>query len=108
LAAVQALQQGGGIDEFGRRFEAPSLSAPYFALKVTGALFHTQGGLEIDATARVKRADGSLLANLFAGGGAARGISGEGPSGYLPGAGLCSAVSLGYVAGQSAAKLAKA
>ena len=108
LAAVRALQQGGGIDEFGRRFEAPSLTAPYYALKVTGALFHTQGGLEIDATARVKRADGGLLSNLFAGGGAARGISGKGPSGYLPGAGLCSAVSLGYVAGQSAAKLAKA
>jgi fumarate reductase flavoprotein subunit len=108
LGAVRALQDAGGIDEFGRRFEAPSLGGPYYALKVTGALFHTQGGLEIDATARVRRADGSLLCNLFAGGGAARGISGKGPSGYLPGAGLCSAVTLGFVAGQSAARLAKA
>ena len=108
LDAVRSLQQVGGIDEFGRRFDAPSLTAPYYALKVTGALFHTQGGLEIDATARVKRADKSLLGNLFAGGGAARGISGKGPSGYLPGAGLCCAVTLGYVAGQSAARLARA
>jgi len=108
LGAVRALQDAGGIDEFGRRFEAPSVGGPYYALKVTGALFHTQGGLEIDATARVRRADGSLLCNLFAGGGAARGISGKGPSGYLPGAGLCSAVTLGFVAGQSAARLAKA
>ena len=32
----------------GRRFTR-SLVAPYYAIRVTGALFHTQGGLDIDA-----------------------------------------------------------
>ena len=38
------------------------------AIKVTGALFHTQGGLVVDESARVLP-----LPNVFAGGGAARG-----------------------------------
>jgi fumarate reductase flavoprotein subunit len=73
------------------------------AIKVTGALFHTQGGLVVDATARVVRRDGQVLPNLFAGGGAARSIGGPGGSGYLPGAGLCMAVTLGRLAGRGAA-----
>lgn len=95
----------GTTDPFGRAFVPPALQAPWFAIRVTGALFHTQGGLRIDAGARVLRADGSTFANLFAGGGAARGISGTGASGYLPGAGLCCAITLGRVAGQNAAKI---
>lgn len=105
--AVIRLQTRDGTDEFGRVFDRTPLSGPLYALRVTGAIFHTQGGLVIDAEARVMRPDGSRLANLFAGGGAARGISGSGPSGYLPGAGLCSAVTLGYLAGQSAGRLSR-
>ena len=59
-------------DVHGRRFTR-ALSAPYHAVKVTGALFHTQGGLDIDARCRVRRADGGLFPNLLAAGGAARG-----------------------------------
>ena len=41
-------------DQFGRNFaEKPKLSSPYFAVKVTGALFHTQGGQVVDKNARV-------------------------------------------------------
>lgn len=76
---------------------------PFFAAKVTGALFHTQGGLAIDTTGRVKRKDGSLLPNLFAAGGAAVGISGGTAAGYLSGNGLLTATVLGRLAGQSAA-----
>ncbi len=47
-----------------------------------GALFHTHGGLIVDEDARVLRADGSPLPNLFAGG-AARGVSGAGAAGYI-------------------------
>ena len=67
-------------------------------MKVTGALFHTQGGLAIDAQARVLKADGSGLPNLYAGGGAARGLSGAHVWGYLSGNGLLSAVTLGRIA----------
>lgn len=78
---------------------------PYRALRVKGALYHTQGGLQIDAQARVLRADGSPLPNMFAGGGAARGVSGPSSWGYLPAMGLCAAVTTGRVAGQAAAAL---
>jgi fumarate reductase flavoprotein subunit len=106
LIATCAAIVPGVPDRFGRVFTTPPLAAPFHAIRVTGAIFHTQGGLAIDADARVLRADGSQLPNLFAGGGAARGISGSGASGYLPGAGLCTALTLGRIAGRAAARLA--
>jgi len=108
LAETRALAQGGGKDRFGRDFAAkPPLEAPFHAVKVTGALFHTQGGLAIDAEARVLRRDGSALPNLFAGGGAACGLSGQGRDGYLSGNGLLAAVVFGAKAGRSAAALSQ-
>lgn len=94
---------------FGRDFTgAPALACPpFFAVRVTGALFHTQGGLSIDESGRVLRADGSALPNLFAGGGAAVGVSGTSVHGYLSGNGLLTAVSLGRIAGEAAAVLAR-
>lgn len=108
LDAMAQATVRGVPDAFGRRFDTPPLAPPFHALRVGGALFHTQGGLAIDAEARVVRADGSPLPNLFAGGGAAVGISGGGPSGYLPGAGLASAVTMGAAAGRGAALFAGA
>jgi fumarate reductase flavoprotein subunit len=93
----------GGKDAFGRDFGSHGLEAPFVAVKVTGALFHTQGGLVIDpATARVRRISGELMENLYAVGGAACGVSGAGDSGYLSGNGLLSAFSLGWIAGNAA------
>jgi len=104
LAETEAYATGKAQDPFGRDFTTqPALAAPYHAIKVTGALFHTQGGLAIDAGARVLRPDGSALPNLFAGGGAACGVSGSQVWGYLSGNGLLTAVNLGRLAGQSAA-----
>jgi fumarate reductase flavoprotein subunit len=71
-------------------------------VRVTGALFHTQGGLVTDGAGRVLRPDGEPLGNLWAGGGAACGVSGAGDAGYLSGNGLLSAVVLGYRAGRAA------
>ncbi|THH36109.1 FAD-dependent oxidoreductase [Aliishimia ponticola] len=88
-----------GTDGYGRRFGSPPLTSPYCGARVTGALFHTQGGLEVDQTARVLGLDGTPIPNLFAGGGAACGVSGAGDSGYLSGNGLLSAVVLGRIAG---------
>jgi fumarate reductase flavoprotein subunit len=101
LRTVAILQSGAGSDEFGRDFtRKPALKAPLYAVKVTGALFHTQGGLMVDRDARVCRADGKPFPNLFAGGGAACGVSGPDVSGYLSGNGLLTAIALGYVAGR--------
>ncbi|WP_417252251.1 FAD-dependent oxidoreductase [Castellaniella sp.] len=92
----------GAVDAHGRRFER-GLSAPYYAVKVTGALFHTQGGLDIDAQCRVLNDTGVPFPNLLAAGGAARGVSGNDVSGYLSGNGLLSAVAGGYIAAATAA-----
>ena len=92
-----------GVDRFGRDLgKTPGLQAPFFAVRVTGALFHTQGGLAIDGEARVLRDDGSPFPNLFAAGGAAVGVSGPDISGYLSGNGLLTAVALGRIAGEAA------
>lgn len=91
-----------GADTFGRDFSAtPPLAPPYCGVKVTGALFHTQGGLEVDADARVVDAEGRPLPNLFAAGGAACGVSGQGDDGYLSGNGLLAAAVLGWLAGRA-------
>lgn len=88
----------GSPDEFGREnWEAP-LESPLAAIHVRPALFHTQGGLRIDAHARTLREDGSQLSGLYAVGGAAAGISGHGASGYLAGNGLLPALGLSFIA----------
>jgi fumarate reductase flavoprotein subunit len=102
---VEALKSSGGRDRYGREFTtAQSCKPPYHAVKVTGALFHTQGGLAIDANGRVKRKDGTTFPNLFAAGGAATGVSGSVAAGYLSGNGLLTATVLGRLAGKAAAE----
>jgi fumarate reductase flavoprotein subunit len=102
LRATAALQAGDGVDEFGRDFTTrPALKAPLHAVKVTGALFHTQGGLMVDGEAHVLSSSGRAFPNLFAGGGAACGVSGPDVSGYLSGNGLLTAIALGYIAGHN-------
>jgi fumarate reductase flavoprotein subunit len=100
LAAVAP----GQPDALGRCFER-ALQPPYFAVKVTGALFHTQGGLDIDAHCRVLHTSGAPFANLLAAGGAARGVSGNAVWGYLSGNGLLSAVGGGWIASATAADM---
>ena len=96
----------GARDSFGRDWAGGHiLRAPFRALKVIGAIYHTQGGLQIDRHARVLRRDGRPFPNLFAGGGSARSVSGSSSWGYLPAMGLTTAVVLGRIAGRSAASL---
>lgn len=100
LARAATCQAGTESDPFGRDFAGkPSLSGRLHAVRVTGALFHTQGGLAVDAQARVLAQSGKPLPNLFAGGGAACSVSGSRAEGYLSGNGLLTAIALGLVAG---------
>jgi fumarate reductase flavoprotein subunit len=104
ITAVAAMTRGEAQCAFGRDFTGtPVLAPPWRAARVTGALFHTQGGLVVDREARVLRPDGTALPNLFAGGGAARGVSGSGAAGYIAGNGLLTATGLGRLAGLAAA-----
>lgn len=105
--AVAEAAATGEPDRFGRSFgEADLLKPPYLAVRINGALFHTQGGLVIDGDACVCRPDGTTLPNLMAGGGAARGVSGDANYGYLSGNGLLTATTFGRLAGISAARIA--
>lgn len=88
-------------DRFGRAFGATHLGPPFCGVRVTAALFHTQGGLQIDTSARVMSRKGTPFANLYAGGGAACGVSGRSDSGYLSGNGLLAAAVLGHIAGRA-------
>jgi fumarate reductase flavoprotein subunit len=107
LAEAREAHEKGRPDAVGRQWNPdPPPSAPFRALKVRGAIYHTQGGLQIDAAARVQRPDGTRLPNMFAGGGSARGVSGPSYWGYLPAMGLCAATTLGMIAGRSAAATA--
>ena len=97
---------GGGKDAFGRTLPEP-FNAPFYGIKVTVALYHTQGGLKVSPDGQVLRPDGSVIPNLYAGGGVAVGVSGKGLEGYLPGNGLLASLGLGMRAGEHAAESLK-
>jgi fumarate reductase flavoprotein subunit len=103
LDAYQACAAGTEVDPFGRA-DCRRLQGPFYGVKVTGSLFHTQGGLTVDFDARVLREDGSPIPNLYAGGGVAAGLSGHGPGGYFSGNGLLTAMGYGLLAGRHAAR----
>lgn len=92
----------GSTDPFGRHFWEAPLTRPLAAVKVTGALFHTHGGLLGDDSAQVT-ASGNPIPGLYAAGGAAVGMSGVGADGYIAGNGLLAALGLGWVAGRAIA-----
>jgi fumarate reductase flavoprotein subunit len=96
-----AFSARGEKDAFGRVLPQP-FEAPYYGIKVTVALYHTQGGLKVNTDAQVLRADGSIIPNLYAGGGVAVGVSGKGLEGYLPGNGLLASLGLGMIAAEHA------
>jgi len=94
---------GEAPDPFGREeFLGGPLEPPFYGIHVRGALFHTQGGLKVDARARVLRHNGTHIPGLYAGGGTAVGVSGSGYKGYSSGNGLLAATVLGKVAGEAA------
>ncbi len=104
LAEVDALAKAEARDQWARQFQSDKqLKPPYYAVRVEGALFHTQGGVVVDEHARVIDNNNNAMSNLYAAGGAACGVSGPGVSGYLSGNGLLSAVTLGQIAGKHAA-----
>jgi len=101
--------RGHRPDTLGRKaWGLGPLQAPFVATRIAPALFHTQGGLLVDEEARVLRANGGIVPGLYAGGGAAAGISGRaGGAGYASGNGLLAALGLGFIAGRAAAGLAR-
>ncbi|MBW1714070.1 MAG: FAD-binding protein, partial [Deltaproteobacteria bacterium] len=101
----QAAAAGAAADPLGRAGLTQPLAPPFFGVRVTGALFHTQGGLKVNPKAQVVRPDGRPIDNLYAGGGTAVGLSGREVSGYLSANGLLAALTLGLVAGREAGQV---
>ena len=106
LDAYNKAARGEKPDAFGRQdFALAPLVPPFSICRVVPGLFHTQGGLMVDINGRVLRPNGKPIANLFAGGGAAAGLSGRsGAGGYASGNGLLSAIGLGRLAALAAAR----
>jgi fumarate reductase flavoprotein subunit len=96
-----AVFNGERKDNQGRPKFEKALRAPFGAIKLRPSLFHTQGGLRVDAQARVLKENGEAVGGLYAAGGAALGISGHGSDGYLAGNGLLAAFGFAYLAAQS-------
>ena len=118
LAELGAVKAGDDVESLARACELPTenlsaalaktgLNQPLYAIRVTGGLLHTQGGLAVDGHARVIDRAGRPFLNLFAGGGAACGVSGPAHWGYLSGNGLLSAVTLGRIAGRETARVSQ-
>jgi len=105
LADYNRAAQAQAADPQGRRqFGMAPLTGKLWICRVTPGLFHTQGGLAVNDVGRVLRPDGAAIPGLYAGGGAAAGISGSaGAEGYCSGNGLLTAIGLGYLAGRTAA-----
>jgi fumarate reductase flavoprotein subunit len=106
--AFQRAAAGEISDPLGRPSTGRPLVPPLYLVRVTGALFHTQGGLKVNNRAEVVRSDGTTVPNLYAGGGTAVGFSGKGASGYLSANGLLAALVLGKIAGEYAGRAALA
>lgn len=105
LSKARAVACGSGRDPLGRvGWGNGPLGKSLRATRIAPALFHTQGGLLIDSAARVIDTQGRPIPGLYAGGGAAAGISGRnGSLGYVSGNGLLAALGLGLIAGRAAA-----
>lgn len=100
---VEQSARNGADDAFGRTYWEAPLVAPFAAVRVHPALFHTQGGLRVDGAARVLAVSGDPIDGLYASGGAAMSISGHGPTGYLAGNGLLPALGLALLAAEHVA-----
>lgn len=102
---IEAYKQGinDGMDVFNRSHLPQDFEAPYYALKITGEIRHTQGGMSTDVAAHVLRTDGTLIAGLYAAGGCTEGFSSRGGSPYMSGNGILQALAYGMIAGRLAA-----
>lgn len=92
-----------GQDSLNRTFFPEHFDGPYYALKITADLRHTQGGLVTDVVGQVLKTDGTLIKGLYAAGGVMEGFSDTAGPGYMSGNGLLQAFVFGRLAGKMAA-----
>ena len=91
------------MDKFNRAHLPATFEGPYYAVKLTGEIRHTQGGMATDVAGHVLREDGTLIDGLYAAGGCTEGFSSRGGAAYMSGNGLIQALVFGRIAGIAAA-----
>ncbi len=92
-----------GEDSFNRSHLPENFDGPYYAMKITGEIRHTQGGMPTDVAGHVIRPDETLIPGLYAAGGCTEGFSCRAGSVYSSGNGLIQALLFGMIAGKNAA-----
>ena len=80
---------------------APLARPPFYAVKIVPGDLGTKGGLRTDETARVLRADGTVIEGLFAAGNASEAVMGHSYAGA--GATIGPAMTFGYIAARAMA-----
>ena len=92
-----------GEDEFNKTKLPAGWNGPFYAIRITGDIRHTQGGLVTDTDAHVLREDGTVIQGLYAAGGVTEGFASTGGAAYMSGDGLLQAFVFGRIAGENAA-----
>ena len=104
LDRYNAQQKAGFDEDFGRsaaQMTASLETAPYYAVCVTPAIHHTMGGLNVNTSTQVLRADGTPIPGLYAAGEVTGGLHG---ANRLGGNGVADIVVNGRLAGIAAAQ----
>jgi fumarate reductase flavoprotein subunit len=102
LDAANRAAKGEIADPLNRKaYNRPLETPPLWGVRIIGALAHTQGGMLVNANARVMRTGGPPIPGLLAAGGTVTGISGHGAGGYSSGNGLAQAFALGIIAAET-------
>ncbi|MDO4634054.1 MAG: FAD-dependent oxidoreductase [Eubacteriales bacterium] len=104
-ATVDAYKKGieNGQDVWNRCHLPENFDGPYYAVKNTGEIRHTQGGVVTDVAGHVLKEDGSLIPGLYAAGGCTEGFSSGDGAAYMSGNGLLQCLIFGKIAGTHAA-----
>ncbi len=105
LKRYNAQQKAGVDDDFGRsaaQLTAALETAPYYAVCVTPAIHHTMGGLSVNTSTQVLKADGTPIPGLYAAGEVTGGLHG---ANRLGGNGVADIVVNGRLAGIAAARM---
>ncbi len=103
-STLEALRAHGstGADSFGRTIDTAALTAPFYGIRIAPVRTRTLGGLRVDASAHVLRADASPVKNLYACGGVVTDVSSSGGRNGCPFAHeTITSLALGWMVGQS-------
>jgi fumarate reductase flavoprotein subunit len=79
----------------------PIKEPPFYAIRLAAGLTYTMGGIAIDPCTRVLSTNGAPIPGLYAAGACTGGLEGGPMAGYV--GGLCKALTLGFIAGETIA-----